>query len=345
MGDLPRPSSRAAYLLSLSSVKGVGPWTAVAAIRAFPDPSALFGASPAEREEVLKRRFAGRLASLTTDQWPSLLERGEAQVREHARRDIRVVAIDDDAYPPLMQLAPNPAAILYVRGALGALATDETVAVIGTRAPTPDGATVARRLAGRLCEAGFTVVSGLAKGIDAAAHEGALDAHGTTVAVLGTAIDRVYPAANRPLAERIVAGGGALVSEYPAGFATSGRHFVERDRLQAALSIGVVAIQTGTEGGTLHTVRFATEARRPVIVPRPLPNESDHAMYGGIHELIGRGHVVVLDGQDDYPRLFAYLRSHRDWLRDTTKPLPSFDAEVTGAPTEPSEDRQQSLGF
>lgn len=330
------PSSRAAYVLALSGVPGIGAWTAVSVMRAYPDPTALFEASPEERQAAVGRRFAGRLANLSPAEWPALLERAERTVAEHEQRDIRVLTVDDDDYPPLMALASDRAAVLYVRGALGILRSDETVAVIGTRKPTRQGIAVARRLAARFAEAGFVIVSGLAAGIDEAGHEGALDAKGVTVAVLGTAIDKIYPARNRGLADRILEAGGALISEYAMSFPTSGRHFVERDRLQAAMSIAVVAVQTGVEGGTLHTVRFARKEHRAVVVPQPLAAEAEHEMYGGIHALIERGEAVVVDTQEDYPRLFAYLRAYRDWLRDSTRPRPTWGQE------DPAADEQES---
>jgi DNA processing protein len=336
------PSSRAAYVLALSGVPGIGSWTAVTVTRAYADPSALFEASPEERQEAIGRRFAGRIANLSPAEWPQLLERAERTVAEHEQRDIRVVTIDDDDYPPLMAVASDSAAVLYVRGAVGALRADETVAVIGTRKPTRHGLVVARRLASRLAESGFVIVSGLAAGIDEAGHEGALDVQGTTVAVLGTAIDKIYPARNRGLADRILDASGTLISEYPMGFPTSGRHFVERDRLQAAMSIAVVAVQTGVEGGTLHTVRFARKEHRAVVVPQPLAAEAEHEMYGGIHALIARGEAIVVETQDDYPALFAYLRASRDWLRDTTRPRPTWGLEGLAAV---EQDSQPTLGL
>ncbi len=338
------PRSQAAYVLALASLKGVGPWTAVAATRAFPDPEALLEASPNEREAALGRRFAGKLATLTRLEWPTLLAHGESQVDAHERRNYHVVAIDDEGYPPLIRLAPNPAVILYVRGRVDALATPDTVAVVGTRRPTAAGAEVARRLAQRLAEDGFAIVSGLAAGIDEAGHRGALDGSGRTIAVLGTAIDKVYPAANKPLAEEIVRSGGALVSEYGLGFPTSGRHFVERDRLQAGLSVAVIAVQTGVEGGTLHTIRFAHEARRAVLVPRPLAAEAEHPMYGGIHALVASRRAQVIETHADYPDLVRFLRQYGAWIRDGLVPAPTLGGSQDAVLPEPDVE-QRSLGL
>ena len=314
------PSRRAAYLLALMQIPRVGVWTAIRVSRAFPDPRTWLEASPEYLNEVLGTRFATPLVNANRADWPALAEQAEAQVARHRESGIAVVAIDEPGYPPLMALSAAPAAVLYVRGTPRVLDEPNAVAVIGTRQPTPRGLDVARRLATFLVESQFTVVSGLAKGIDREAHEAALDAGGRTIALLGTAIDKVYPAQHRPLAARIEAEGGALVSEYPVGSADSARQFVERDRLQAGMSIAVVPVQTGLQGGTLHTVRFAQEAGRLVVVPRPLPDEADDPAYGGIQALIRSEAVSVIDSAADYPALFTRLREWRDHLLGRSEP-------------------------
>ncbi len=332
----------ATYLLALQSIPRVGSWTAVRAARAFPSPDALFAASELDLIARLDKRSATPFVAFDSENWVELERRAEEQVARHRDSGVELVAVDDPGYPPLMRLAPRPAAVLYVRGKPAALTSTDTVAVIGTRKPTAHGVTIGRRLAHYMADAGFSVISGLARGIDTAGHEGAIDARGTTIAILGSAIDKIYPASNGDLAERIEAGGGALISEYPMGFPTSGRHFVERDRLQAAMSIGVVAIQTGVDGGTLHTVRFAREARRLIAVPRPIPSEQHDPAYGGIHALTGGGDVEILEGADDYPDLTSRLRAHRDWLLSAPSPMAS-----DGVPTSDvnEQDRQVELGL
>ena len=341
MAEIARPTSQAAYVLALMGLKGVGPWTALSAVRAFADPELLLAASATERLALLGKRFAGKLLDLSADEWPALLERAEEQVRQHQERGIAVVAVDDESYPPLMRLAPSPAVILYVRGSTELLRKDLAVAVIGTRKPTEVGVRVATAIAESLAASDVSIVSGLAIGIDAAAHRGALRATGATIAILGTAIDKIYPARHKPLAEEILEGGGTLISEYPIGFPSSGRHFVERDRLQAAMSAAVVAVQTGVEGGTLHTVRFARNANRAVIVPRPVESESTHPMYGGINRLIEDGEAEVIETRDDYPRLAAFVVACRDWLRGASPVRPRLD----DAHADPGNGEQETLGL
>jgi DNA processing protein len=315
---------QATYIAALLRLPGVGRWSAIQIARAFPEADWL-SAPETTRVERLGPRPARALADVAATDWLAHTAAAYEMVGDHEARGIRVVAVDEPDYPPLMRLATNPPPLLYVRGSTEILRTADMVAVVGTREPTPSGEVVAGRLAAAMVEAGFAVASGLAKGIDTAAHVGTLEAGGKTVAFLGTAIDKIYPAANKHLAARIERDGGALVSEYPVGFPTSGRQFVERDRLQAASSIAVMPVQTGREGGTLHTLRFARELHRAVLAPRPLLAEESHPMYDGIKDLIESGRAVIVEGQADYELIAAYLRSHRDWLLDpdgTPRPPP-----------------------
>lgn len=326
MGSLRQPTSRAAYLLALMGAPRVGAWTAVYAARAFPAPELLFGASDIELADKLAKRYVTPLSEIDPGDWDKLLTVAEAHIAKHEDAGIEVLAIDGVGYPPLMALAKNPAAILYCRGDRSALARLDAVAVVGTREPTDNGVVVARRLTRAMVEQGFTIVSGLAKGIDAVGHRETIDQGGTTIAVLGTSIDKAYPAAHRDLADEILSSGGALVSEYPLGMTTSGRHFVERDRLQAALSIAVMPIQTDVDGGTMHTVKFARESERAVVVPRPVESEADLRQYGGIRELIASGTVGIISSSDDYPRLAAFLHDYKDWLlAEGQGTRPTFD--------------------
>lgn len=331
---------QATYLLGLMRLPGIGRWSAIQIARAFPNgdwPSA----AESTRVERLEARVARTLGSIGSPAWSTHLAAAADIVAAHQSRGITVVAVDEPDYPPLLRLAGSPPPVLFVRGSLSTLQTSDAVAVVGTRAPTPSGMIVASRLAAAMVEAGFTVVSGLAKGIDSAAHIGALDAGGETVAFFGTAIDKVYPAANKDLAARIERGGGALVSEYPIGAPSSGRQFVERDRLQAASSIAVIPVQTGREGGTLHAVRFAHELQRPVLAPRPLPTEESDPMYEGIKDLISSGRAIVIEGQADYAVLANYLRSHRDWLIDRSGNAP----QPPGGEPDVADPGEQQLGL
>lgn len=298
----------AIYFLGLGRLPGVGPRTVVRLVASFPSADALLAADSADLEGAVgvkvARRFIashGRLSE-TMAQARQVLER-------HAARGFDVVPLTSAMYPPLLRLTDDPPAVLYVRGRAEMLATPDMVAIVGTREPTSAGYEIARRIAGRVAASGYAVVSGLAMGIDTAAHLGSL-ASGA-VAVLGTPIDQVYPAANKQLAADI-AERGVLVSEYGLGERPGREAFVQRDRIQAGMSVAVIAVQTGVKGGTLHTVGFAERAGRLVFSPRPLPAESNHPASGGINELIASGRTAVFDG--DYKDLFERLVSFREGL-------------------------------
>ncbi|MBA9070194.1 DNA processing protein [Methylobacterium sp. RAS18] len=183
---------------------------------------------------------------------------------DSADAGIKVLGFHDEEYPVRLRDTPDPPAILYVKGNVSPLHAPRAVAVIGTREPTEYGGKVARKLALRVAEAGYAVVSGLAHGCDTLGHEGCLDAGGVGIAVMAHGLDKVYPAANRGLAQRLVENGGCLVSEYPVGVTPMRNAFAERDRIQSGLSDAVLVIETDVKGGTMHTVRFAREQRRPL---------------------------------------------------------------------------------
>ncbi len=189
---------------------------------------------------------------------------------------------------------------------MASLSAGDSVAVVGTREPTERGLEVASRVARYFAEHGYTIIGGLAKGIDTAAHAAALEAGGRTIAVLGTPLDKVYPAENKGLAQRIVSQSGALVSELAFGQRSYKGGFVRRDRIQSGLSLGVIAVQTRADGGTMHTVAFAGRQKRLVLCPQPLASEADAPQYEGIWQILrsGTGHGFQAD---DYPTVMRLL--------------------------------------
>jgi len=308
----------AVYAVALGRLKGIGRRTAVAAMAAYPASERLLEASEQSIEALLGRRAASALTSAIELEWLTAVRRAAEVVDEHERRGFGVVGYNSPEYPPLLRLSPDPPAVLFVRGQPSAMTDSWSVAVVGTRNPTVRGAETARRLARRFAEEGAIVVSGLAKGIDTAAHQGALEA-GRTVAVLGTAIDKVYPAENRSLADAITEH-GALVSEYPIGATSRGDQFVDRDRIQAGLAVAVVPVQTGRSGGTQHTIRFAQAASREILVPQLPDSERFAPENAGIVDLIERKAAVVISA-DDLPEVVAFLvRSHAELVAISSGP-------------------------
>lgn len=213
----------------------------------------------------------------------------------------RMEALFGEALPECLRVIADPPRRLYVRGAAETLAAP-SVAIVGSRRATRAGRQFAETLAGDLAAAGLVVVSGLAYGIDAAAHLGALRAGGgalagggRTVAVLGSGLDRIYPRQHAVLATEIVDGGGALVSEYPADRSPRKHQFPERNRLISGLSLGVVIVEATTKSGSLITARMAAEQGREVMaVPGPVASP----LSGGCHRLLKSG-AALIESADD----------------------------------------------
>lgn len=198
-----------------------------------------------------------------------------------------------DTCPDLLRQIPSPPLLLYVNGNPDLLHLP-ALAIVGSRNPTAGGARNAFDFAHHLCSAGFTIVSGLAQGIDSAAHRGAIKAGGNTIAFLGHGIDRIYPAANSDLAHDIAAG-GALISEYPLGTQPAKHHFPERNRLISGVSLGTLVVEAARRSGSLITARLAAEQGREVFA---LPGSIHNPMARGCHELIRQGAKLVETAAD-----------------------------------------------
>lgn len=205
----------------------------------------------------------------------------------------RLVAYTDAAYPGRLRLLPDPPLALFVRGDLDLLDMPQ-LAVVGSRHPTTGGARTARQFAAHLAAAGLVISSGLAAGIDAAAHAGALAADGLTLAVAGTGLDRVYPAGNRELAHRIAAE-GLLISEFPIGTPPRPGHFPRRNRIIAGLALGTLVVEAALQSGSLITARLASEAGREVFA---IPGSIHNPMARGCHRLIRDGAKLVETADD-----------------------------------------------
>ena len=204
-----------------------------------------------------------------------------------------VLTLGDPRYPAALLETVDPPLLLFAEGRLEVLDTP-MLALVGSRNPTPQGLDNARAFAEHLGRAGWTIVSGLAMGIDGAAHEGALDGGGATVAVVGTGLDTVYPRRHVPLAERI-ARGGLLLSEYTLGAPSAARHFPERNRIIAGLSRGTLVVEAALQSGSLITARLASEAGREVFA---IPGSIHSPLARGCHALIRQGAKLVESAQD-----------------------------------------------
>jgi DNA processing protein len=219
--------------------------------------------------------------------------RAEIEMETAGRLGIRLVRWDEGDYPDLLRRVYDPPAILYVRGRL--VEGDTGVAIVGSRGASALGKSCAHALARDIAATGLTVVSGLARGIDTAAHEGTLAGGGRTVAILGSALDRLYPRENAALAARIVAQGGAVVSEFPLGTAPEPGNFPRRNRVIAGWSRAVVVVEAALRSGALVTARLAAEEGRDVLA---VPGHPTQPGAAGTNQLIRDGAALVRDAAD-----------------------------------------------
>ncbi|MEZ4833637.1 MAG: DNA-processing protein DprA [Caldilineaceae bacterium] len=217
----------------------------------------------------------------------------EAEWQRLQRSGARLLTWDDAAYPHNLRQVPNPPPVLYVRGEM-TRADDLAVAIVGTRRASAYGREVTHSLARELVEHGVTIVSGLALGIDAVAHQAALEAGGRTLAVLGSGVDQVYPASNRSIAAG-VRQNGALISEYPLGTKPEASNFPPRNRIISGLSLCVIVVEAGARSGALLTAGFAAEHGRDVFA---VPGSILHPGSVGCNQLIQNGAAPLLSVAD-----------------------------------------------
>jgi DNA processing protein len=244
--------------------------------------------------ELLERPDARALAALglTTSQVAWLVAPDEARIEADLRwleaSGCTLLASIDADYPGLLRLSPDAPAVLYVRGNPASL-LEPQLAMVGSRNPSAGGRASAREFAASFARLGLAITSGLALGIDAACHEGALSAGGTTIAVLGCGLDTVYPRENSALAERVAAA-GAVISEFPPGTPALKAHFPQRNRIIAGLAQGTLVVEAARRSGSLITARLAGVAGREVFA---LPGSIHNPLARGCHELIRQGAKLV----------------------------------------------------
>ncbi len=335
-------------LVSLHLVPGLGPRRLAGLLDWFGSARAAWEAPAEALAQVpgLPGKVAAALDSLRRERTP------EAIVGDLSRAGTVPVTLLDDDYPPDLRSIADCPPVLYVRGNPSAL-RGPAVAVVGTRRPSAYGLEVTAALARELAQAGVVVVSGLAVGVDAAAHRATVDAGGRTVAVIGSGLDRLYPAANMSLAAAVLRAGGAVISQFPADTLPAKGTFVARNRVVAGLVRGVVVTEAPSGSGALITAGFAKRLGRPVLaVPGPVTSRG----FDGCLELLRRGARAVgcgehvLDdlglaaeaaarrpGQATAARLVSPGRAGEDFGRRTTRgSLPSH-AETVLRCLEPGE--------
>ena len=253
---------------------------------------------------------------------------------------------DDPLYPRLLREIPRPPPLLYVRGDPSCLSLPQ-LAIVGSRNPSGGGSENAERFAHYLAERGFAITSGLALGIDAAAHRGALRAGGKTIAVMGTGIDLIYPSRHRQLAQEIVDSGGALVSEFPLGTSSHASNFPQRNRIISGLSGGTLVVEAAVQSGSLITASYALQHDREVFA---IPGSIHNPLARGCHQLIRQGATLVETAQDIVDQLAGLLSYKRQEVKTARAMQPELFAEPAVVDVEPQlgEDEQrllQALGY
>ena len=218
----------------------------------------------------------------------------DTQWEKLAKNDIKLILASNPDFPSQLKEIPWPPFALYTKGSFPSR-EDKLVAIVGTRKATLEGKRIAKKFARKLAEVGLTVVSGLAFGIDAGAHEGVIEAGGKTLAVLANGLDRVYPRHHEALAEKILNLHGSLISEYPIGAPSLPQRFIERNRIISGLTLGIILIEAPENSGALATARFALEQNREVFV---VPGSIDNPNFIGSHKLIKDGAALITSIDD-----------------------------------------------
>lgn len=277
------------YLVGLSLLPGIGPARFHKLLDRFGEPERAWRAS---EQELLALGVDGKTL-------PALLERRRSlaldrEMERLERLEITALTRDDPVYPPHLKEIYNSPPILYVKGQI-TRDDDQGIGVVGTRSASIYGKELARRIVPELVQAGLTVVSGMARGIDTVAHHAALDAGGRTVAVLGSGIDVIYPAENRALYARI-ARQGAVVTEYPLGTKPDAFNFPARNRIISGLSLGTVVVEAQNGSGALITADYALEQNREVFA---FPGRATDKGSSGCNRLIREGRAKLVTSTED----------------------------------------------
>lgn len=282
------------YWLALWRTPQIGSRRLLKLLTVFPQPEEIFQASNAQLSALGLSEII--IQALRQPDWVAV----EHDLKWQQGRNRHIIIYTDKNYPPLLQQISAPPALLFVEGNIELLHGLQ-LAVVGSRNPSPSGADNARQFASYLAAGGLTIVSGLALGIDTAAHSGALAANGKTIAVLGSGLDQVYPHSNLTLAEKIIAN-GALVSEYPPDTAPQAKYFPQRNRIICGLSLGVLVVEATLRSGSLITARLAAEQGREVFA---IPGSIHNPLARGCHYLIRQGAKLVETAQDIVEELGA----------------------------------------
>jgi len=280
--------SELTYLIALLRTPAIGTTAFYKIVEQFSDLSELFKLT---RQQLINCGFAeASIEYLLKPNWQAI----EKDIAWQQHPQNTILTWRHDNYPKLLREITSTPPILFIKGQVEALSQSQ-LAVVGSRYPTVTGKEIAYQFAEYLAKNGLTITSGLALGIDSASHQGALAAKGKTVAVVGTGLDRIYPARNKGLAEQIIEHGGAIVSEFPLGVPPVAENFPRRNRIISGLSTGVMVVEAALQSGSLITARYALEQGREVFA---VPGSIHNPLTRGCHALIKQGAKLVEKASD-----------------------------------------------
>lgn len=339
------PIAATLLVLRLPDVGVAGYWQLLELLET---PLALLSQPVQSLNSLLKPAAADMLRQFHADPASSAI--GQSLAKDLAyietQPGLHCLLYDDPLYPRLLREIPRPPPLLFVRGDPTCLSLPQ-LAIVGSRNPSGGGSENAERFAHYMAERGFAITSGLALGIDAAAHRGALRAGGKTIAVMGTGINLIYPSRHRQLAQDIIDSGGALVSEFPLGTASHACNFPQRNRIISGLSGGTLVVEAAVQSGSLITASYALQHDREVFA---IPGSIHNPLARGCHQLIRQGATLVETAQDIVDQLAGLLSYKRQEVKSAKTLQPELFSESAGVGDEPQlgGDEQrllQALGY
>lgn len=304
-------------LVALNMIEGVGPIRVRQLLEHFGEAPKILSASKSQLRQV---RGIGEDTADAISNWEKSIDLA-GELKRIAEFGCHILTQADENYPKLLKQIYDPPVVLYVKGELNSK-DKNSVAMVGSRMTTHYGIEIARKLAYQLAYVGVTVVSGGARGIDTAAHQGALSGKGRTVAVLGTGINLIFPSENAELFERIAAN-GAVITQFPFNRTADKQSFPIRNRIVAGMTLGTVVVEANMTSGALITANFATEYGRQVFA---VPGRIDSPRSKGCHDLIKKG-AKLCEGAEDILSEFEYLfpASNRPPTASETGVLPAIE--------------------
>ncbi|MBS1517009.1 MAG: DNA-protecting protein DprA [Bacteroidetes bacterium] len=296
-------SQKAKLALTLSFITGIGDKTVKSLIRNFGSLNEIQSSEMKNLTLILNNKNVQRTYSLVNNSMEikTAQEKAYHVLKLSDMHGISLLCTDDNDYPLNLKLAEDCPAVLYVKGNMEVHNSIFQIAVVGTRKPDKNGLTIAGRISGAFSEYGFVIVSGLAAGIDTAAHNSALDSGAKTIAVMGTNLidSEIYPRQNFVLAKQILESGGSWISETAPGVKCDKKVFYFRNRIQSGLSLATIPVQCDIKSGTMRTVKYATGQRRAVFAP--VPSENSVNSYRGNEEIITNHSALGIKDKSDYP--------------------------------------------